>query len=475
MDSNTIIQKPIIKNHSLQELQTAFEAKREYFDAGNTYPYDFRIAALKKLLIAIKKYNSDIKKALYLDYKKPETEAVIGDIGVVIEELKFTIARLKSWMKPKRVGTPITLMPASSKIVFEPKGVVAIFAPWNYPVNLILSPLIGAIAAGNCCMIKPAHETPHTAILIEKMIKEVFDFQHVSVVMGEGKMMGEMMLQNFVFNHIFFTGSANTGKWIMEQAAKNLTSVTLELGGKCPAIIDSSARLEVTIQRILWAKFFNAGQTCLSVDYVLVHRSISDKFINGLKDAITKTYGLDASTSKDYCRIVNSERTKRLTQFLENGEIIFGGKYDIEGCYLGPTLIKVTDMDSHIMKEEIFGPILPILVWDKIEDVVRVVRKNRYPLACYIFSEDSNFIDNIIQKVEFGGGCINNALAHFGNSHFPFGGVMTSGIGKYHGHKSFESFSNAKPILNSMSMFDLHIWYPPYTETKTKIIEKVIG
>lgn len=466
---------PSISNHTLEQLQLIFDAQRKYFDQGSTLSYEFRIAALKKLLAVVKKYDLDIKKALYLDYKKPETEAIIGDIGVVIEELKFTISRLKSWMKPKRVGTPITIMPASSKIVTEPKGVIAIFAPWNYPVNLILSPLVGAIAAGNCCMIKPAHETPHTALLIEKMIKEAFDFAHISVIMGDGKTMGELMLHNFVFNHIFFTGSANTGKWIMAQAAKNLTSVTLELGGKCPAIIDDTARLKVAIQRILWAKFFNAGQTCLSVDYILVHHKVADALMDGMKEAITKTYGIDPSLSKDYCRIVNAERTKRLVELLTNEEIIYGGKYNIDECYIQPSLVKVHNMESKIMKEEIFGPILPIIIYQDMNDIIDIVRKNRYPLACYIFSENTTFIDQIIQKIEFGGGCINNALAHFGNSHFPFGGVMTSGIGKYHGQKSFECFSNTKPILHSMSMLDLHIWYPPYTETKTKIIEKVIG
>lgn len=466
---------PILKNDTLGELTLAFDAKRKYFDEGHTRSYAFRIAALKRLLSAIKKYDKDLKHAMYLDYKKPATEVFIGDIGVVIEDLKFTIGRLREWMKPSSVPTPITIQPASSRVYYEPKGVVAIFGPWNYPFNLVFTPLIGAIAAGNCCIIKPAHETPNTALLIHKIISEIFEFQYISVALGEGKVIGELLLNNFTFNHIFFTGSANTGKLIMAQAARTLTPLTLELGGKCPAIIDSTVRLKTAIQRILWAKFFNAGQTCLSTDYILVHESVVDKFLTEMVSAIKATYGEDASLSPDYCHIVNSERTRRLVDFLSGGDIVYGGKYDIDNAYFEPTVIRVSDMDSQIMKEEIFGPIMPVIVWKTKEELLQIVRKNRYPLACYMFSEDKKFINFIIENVEFGGGCINNALAHYGNSHMPFGGVMTSGMGKYHGHHSFLTFSNSKPVLNSASLLDLHIWYPPYTDTKTTVIEKVVG
>jgi aldehyde dehydrogenase (NAD+) len=412
---------------------------------------------------------------MYLDYKKPVTEAFIGDIGVVIEDIKVAINELKYWMQDKYIPTPITIQPAKSKLVYEPKGVVLIIGPWNYPFNLVITPLIGAIAAGNCVILKPAHETPHTALLIEKIINEIYPAEYISVVLGEGKVVGELLLQNFTFNHIFFTGSVNTGKWIMAQAARTLTPVTLELGGKCPAIVDESARLKTTIRRIVWAKYFNAGQTCLSTDYILVHQSIKDKFLAGVVDAIKEIYGEDPSQSADFCRIVNKERTQKIIRYLENANIVHGGRYDIEQCYIEPTVMMVDDLDAPIMKEEIFGPLMPIVVWQTKEDLLAIIRKNRYPLACYIFSEKKSFIDYIIHNVEFGGGCVNNALVHYGNNLLPFGGVMFSGMGRYHGKFSFDTFSHAKPIVSSTSLVDLHIWYPPYSDTKTKLIEKFVG
>lgn len=471
----TAIHKEIILNHTLDELTEAFNIKRAFFDAGHTKSYPFRIQALKKLMGAIVKYKNALTEAMYQDYKKPAMEAYIGDIGVVIEDLKYAIKELKYWMQDQYISTPITLQPASSKIVYEPKGVVVIFGPWNYPFNLIMTPLIGAIAAGNCVIVKPAHETPNTSLLIEKIIKEIFEPQFVSAAMGDGKTIGELLLSNFTFNHIFFTGSVNTGKWIMQQAARTLTPVTLELGGKCPAIVDESAKIKTTIRRIVWAKFFNAGQTCLSTDHVLVHESIKDEFIKGVVTSIKEIYGEDPMLSKDFGRIVNPERTKKIISYLESGEVIYGGQYDIAQSYLAPTVMHVKNLDSPIMNEEIFGPIMPIIVWKTKEDLLAIIRRNRYPLACYIFSEKKSFINYIIQNVEFGGGCVNNALTHFGNNLLPFGGVMYSGMGSYHGKYSFYTFSHAKPVLSSASLVDLHIWYPPYTDMKRKIIERVVG
>lgn len=464
-----------INNHNLAELTTMFTAQRVFFDAGHTKPYSFRVDALKKLLTAIKKHKDALIEAMYLDYKKPAMEAFIGDIGVVIEDLKFAIKNVKYWIQDDYIGTPITLQPSSSKIVYEPKGVVVIFGPWNYPFNLIMTPLIGAIAAGNCVIIKPAHETPHTSLLVEKMLKDIYKPEFVSVAMGEGKVIGDLLLNNFTFNHIFFTGSVNTGKWIMAQAAKTLTPVTLELGGKCPAIVDDSARLKTAIRRIVWAKYFNAGQTCLSTDYILVHESVKDKFIKGVITSIQEIYGSDPIQSKDFGRLVNPERTKKIVTLLDSGEILHGGRFDIAQSYIEPTVMLVENLESPIMKEEIFGPIMPIVVWKNKEELLTIIRKNRYPLACYIFSEKKSFIDYIIKNVEFGGGCINNALAHFGNNLLPFGGVMYSGMGNYHGKHSFLTFSHAKPILSAVSLVDLHIWYPPYTDTKTKLVEKIVG
>ncbi len=464
-----------VPNFSFDDVKVAFDTKRKFYDDGHTMSYKFRIDALKKLKMQLKKYEKELLTAMYQDYKKPATEAFVGDIGVVLEDLNFTIKNLKIWMQDRRVPTPITLMPSSSKVIYEPKGVVVIFAPWNYPVNLILTPLIGAVAAGNCAILKPAHETPHTAVVIERLIKDTFDPNHVSLVQGEGSVMGEMLLENFVFNHIFFTGSANTGKWILAKAAKNLTPVTLELGGKCPAIIDESARMNTTAGRIVWAKYFNAGQTCLAIDHVLVHERVKDKFVELCKAEIAKKFGSEPEQSKDYCRIVNTTRTKRIVNLLEGQKILHGGQYNIEECYIEPTIVEVSDMDAPIMKEEIFGPIMPIITWNNQDELKNIIRNNRYPLACYIFSERKKFIDYFHRHIEFGGGCINNAMAHYANSYFGFGGVMSSGMGKYHGVHSFETFSNAKPILDAVSLVDLHIWYPPYSDRKLSLIKSVVG
>jgi aldehyde dehydrogenase (NAD+) len=465
----------VIENHGFDSISEKFEKQRHFFDDGNTRSYKFRKNALVRLKASILKHKQDILAAMYNDSRKPAMEAYIGDIGVVLEEIKFTISNLRSWMTDDQVSTPLTIQPASSRVINEPRGLVMIFAPWNYPFNLAFTPLIGAVAAGNCVLLKPAHETPHTALLIEKIIAEVFQPEHVSVVMGEGKTIGQLLLENFTFNHIFFTGSAATGSWIMEKAARTLTPVTLELGGKCPAIIDDTARLETAATRIVWAKYFNAGQTCLSTDYIMVHSAVADKFIALVKEKIKQFYGDDIKTSPYYARIIHKARLEKLITYLKQGELLYGGNYDSEELYMEPSVIAVKDLNQSIMKEEIFGPIMPVITWDSKDELISVIRKNRYPLACYIFSEDNKFINFITEKIEFGGGCINDAIAQYGNSNFPFGGVMNSGIGKYHGKYSFQTFSNAKPIYDSVSRLDLHIWYPPYKDWKLNVIEKVVG
>lgn len=462
-----------IINTTYEEAKGVFESQRLFFDQGHTKDYKFRLDALKRLRSTVKKFQEDINEAMYADYKKPKTEAYIGDVGVVLQELSYAIKYLKYWMENESVGTPITLQPSKSKVIYEPKGVVAIFAPWNYPLNLALAPLVGAIAAGNCVILKPASETPHTALVIEKIIKESFQPNHVFCAMGDGKTIGSLLLDNFIFNHIFFTGSMATGKWIMSKAAQHLTPVTLELGGKCPAIVDSTARINVIAKRIAWAKYFNAGQTCLAVDYLLVHESVKDELIEKIKENISSFYGDNAAESEHYCRLVNSDRTRKIVGLLTGEKIVFGGNYDIEDSYIEPTIVEVEDIDSPIMKEEIFGPVLPVITWNDKSEVVSIVRKNRYPLACYIFSDDKKFIRFIEETIEYGGGCVNNAIIHFANHNFKFGGVMNSGMGNYHGRNTFETFSNIKPMLSSVSLVDLHVWYPPYSDKKLNLIKKI--
>lgn len=465
---------PSIVNATSQQITTIFQLQRKYFDDGHSRSFEFRLQALRNLLKAVREHKDEIVEAMYHDYRKPSLEAYMGDVAVVIEDLKLAIKQLKEWMEPQTIASPVTIQPSSGRIVYEPKGVVAIFAPWNYPFNLAITPLIGAIAAGNCIMLKPAHETPHTALVLEKLITSVFDQEHVAVIQGDGRETGPAMLQECIFNHIFFTGSAKTGRWVMEQAAKTLTPVTLELGGKSPAIVDATAKLDIAAKRIAWAKFFNAGQTCLSTDYALVHEDVYDAFVQKMQERIHEFYGDDPAVSPHFSRIVNEERATRIASYLHQGKILAGGQSDITDRYIAPSILLVTDLDAPVMKEEIFGPVLPILKWKDKSEVVDIVRKNRYPLACYIFSEDQTNIDYFIGKIEFGGGCINDAIIHYANPSFPFGGVMTSGSGRYHGKHTFETFSHAKPILRSLSWVETHVWFPPYSSWKSKIIKALV-
>ncbi len=458
-----------IANHSLQEIKDTFEAQRAFFDLGNTKPYEFRRKALLNLRDAIIKSKSEILDALYADFKKPSYEAYIGEIGVTTDDINFALKHLSTWMEVQYVPTPLTIQPATSKIYSDPKGVVLILAPWNYPFNLIMIPLIGAIAAGNCVMLKPAHETPNIAKVMEKIISQTFEKDFVSVVMGEGRVIGELLLDNFTFNHIFFTGSPNVGKWIMEKASKTLTPVTLELGGKSPTIIDKTANLKVALNRIVWAKFFNCGQTCTSPDYILVHKDIKDDFLKGLVAKIKEFYGDDPQQSPFYPRMVNKTRFDAVSNYLTQGRLITGGRVDRDDNYIEPSVIELDNLDVSIMKEEIFGPIMPIITWSDKSEILSLVRKNRYPLTCYIFSEDKNLIDYIIKNIEFGSGCVNDTMAQFANSHFPFGGIQTSGIGKYHGKYSFDTFSNLKPILTTSTWIDPDLRYPPHTSFKMKL------
>lgn len=456
---------------ALAEVKEAFERKRKFFDEGHTRSYAFRRSNLETLRKAILSHKEDIIHAMKNDFGKPSFEAYIGEVGVAIDDINYALKHLHSWMKDKSVPTPIGILPATSRIIYEPKGVVMIFSPWNYPFNLTIIPLIGAIAAGNCVLVKPAHETPNMAALIQKIIHENFSPDHISVVLGEGRVLGELLLNNFTFNHIFFTGSANTGKWVMEKAARTLTPVTLELGGKSPVIIDGTANLKVALNRIAWAKYFNAGQTCTSPDYILVHRDIKEAFVKGLKEKIISFFGDDPQNSSNYCRLVNEVRCRKLISYLEQGELVHGGRYSVSDKYIEPTIILLDNLDVPVMQEEIFGPILPIITWENMEELLTIIRKNRYPLTCYIFSENKSLIDYILERVEFGSGCINDTMAQFANPNFPFGGVMTSGIGKYHGQYSFDTFSNAKPVLKSMTLIDITMRYPPYTAFKRKIAE----
>lgn len=455
-------------------LEDPYQAKRSFYDKGNTKSYEFRIEQLRKLKSSINKNETNIIDALTLDLGKPEFESYTAEIGVLYAEINSTIKKLKRWMRLKFVPTPIYLLPSISYIYPEPKGVVLIISPWNYPFQLAISPLIGAIAAGNCAVLKPSNKSIRTQYIIKNIIEEIFESNYISVVEGPGSTTVNPLIENYKFDHIFFTGSVNVGKHIMELAAKHLSTVTLELGGKSPVIIHSDCDIEITAKRIAWSKFYNTGQTCIAPDYVLVHESKKEEFIEKMKYYIRSYYGEHPEESNNYGRIISNDRFDKLMLLLQDGNIIKGGNSYRKIRYIEPTLIDGVDMNNQIMKEEIFGPILPILTYKDISEVVKIVRMNRYPLALYLFTKDKAIEDYIIENVEFGGGCINHAISHVVNSNLPFGGVGNSGMGRYHSKYTFDTFSHHKPIFKAITKYELNLKFPPYTEMKLKLARKFL-
>ncbi|GAB3164492.1 aldehyde dehydrogenase [Telluribacter humicola] len=448
-----------------------FTAQKQFFESGATRSYSFRKKQLKKLKQAVEVYEDRITQALYDDLHKASAEAYATEIGFLHEEINYTLNHLKDWMRPDKVRTPLVAQPSKSRIYHDPLGLTLIIAPWNYPFQLLFSPLVGAIAGGNCAILKPSEEVPQTALVAEALVKEFFPEEYIAVVQGQGHVVVPKLMDHFAFDHVFFTGSVPVGKIIMAAAAKHLTPVTLELGGKSPCIIDETADLEKAASRIAWGKFVNAGQTCVAPDYVLVHHSKKEEFVQNVAEAIRKFYGDDPSISPDYPRMVNKKRFDAVVKYLSQGRILLGGQAKEEEKYIAPTLLDEVSPDDPIMQEEIFGPVLPILTFDKLQEVPAIVGKNPYPLALYFFSDDNRNQDYILNTIRFGGGCINDVLMHLGNPAIPFGGIGTSGFGAYHGKYSFDTFTHAKGILKTTTLLDIPFRYPPYTEKKEKYMK----
>ena len=432
---------------------------------------DFRKEALTKLLNAIIIHENEIIEALYFDFKKPAFEAVLTETNYVISELKETIKNLNSWSKPKRVFSSLLNFPSKDYIYKEPYGKVLIIAPWNYPFQLALCPLISAFAAGNQVVLKPSELTPKTSEIIAKIISKVFHENEVNVIEGGIEVSQQLLSERW--DYIFFTGSVAVGKIVAKAAAENLTPVTLELGGKNPCIIDETANLKLAAKRIVWGKFINAGQTCIAPDYILIQKDMKSHFIDFLKEEITKAYGENPIDSPDFARIINTKNCQRLISMIEPEKVIFGGQTDIKNCYIAPTLIEETSLESDLMKDEIFGPILPILTYEKEAEIDVVMAKYEKPLALYIFTENSVFSKKIIQNYSFGGGCVNDTMVHFSNNRLPFGGVGHSGIGAYHGSLSFDTFSHKKGIVKKSNFLDLPMRYAPYKD-KLALIKKLL-
>lgn len=432
---------------------------------------DYRKETLIKLLNNVIIHEKEIVQALYDDFKKPEFEAVLTETSYVISELKDTIKNIHSWAKPRKVFPSILNFPSTDYIYKEPYGKVLVIAPWNYPYQLALCPLISAVAAGNQVVLKPSELTPKTSAVLAKIITKTFHVNHVEVIQGGVEVSQDLLAQRW--DYIFFTGSVPVGKIVAKAAAVNLTPITLELGGKNPCIVDATANLKLAAKRIVWGKFINAGQTCIAPDYVLIQKDMKNKFVGYLKDEITAAYGSNPKESPDYARIVNSKNWSRLESMIEPDKVVFGGQTDTESCYIAPTLIEETNLDSLIMKDEIFGPLLPILSYESEADLHVIISKYEKPLSLYVFTTNNSFAKKIIQTYSFGGGCINDTVVHFSNKRLPFGGVGHSGIGAYHGSLSFDIFSHKKGIVKKANWLDLTMRYAPYNN-KLATIKKLL-
>ncbi len=435
---------------------------RVFFEKGETRSYKFRLQQLKQLRKAILKYETAIMDALYKDLHKSREESYATEIGFLLSEITHTINWLKEWMRPQKVSTPLVLFPSRSKILRDPFGIILIISPWNYPFQLCIAPLIGAIAAGNCTVLKPSEVTVNTAIVIHQMISEFFPKDYISVVEGDGALIIPGLIEHNRFDYIFFTGSIPVGKTIARLAAEQLIPTTLELGGKSPCIVDNTVDIKTTADRIVWGKFTNAGQTCVAPDYLLCHKEVQPQLIAAMQSSINKFYTSAPGKSPDYGRIVNEKHFTRLQAYLSLGKLETGGGFDKSELYIEPAILTDVNPASSIMQEEIFGPILPVLTYNTKEEALAIIKRNPNPLSLYVFSKEKPFQKYFTDKVSFGGGCINNTIVHLCNAELPFGGVSSSGSGQYHGRYTYETFSRPKSILTTPTWFDPAFKYPPY-------------
>ena len=453
--------------------QPALQQLLQYFQSGATMPYHFRIQQLQLLKAALLKNEQAIYAALQADLGKSAEESWVTEVGFTIGEINFALKNLSRWMKPKKVPTNLMNLPSRSYIYKEPLGVVLIIGAWNYPRHLLLPRLVGAMAAGNVAVLKPSEQAPQTAAVIEQIIKETFDPQYIYLVPGDGAVVVPALMHHFRFNHVFYTGSTAVGKLIYEMAAKQLVPVTLELGGKSPCVVESDADLKIAARRIALTKFSNAGQMCVAPDYVLVHHSKKAALVEALQQTIRQFFSEDPSTSSSYGRIINEKQFYRLLKYLDHGKVVYGGRYDATTHYIEPTLLTDVDVDTAVMGDEIFGPLLPVLSFDTFEQARAIINRNPAPLAFYVFTQSKELEQQWLQGIPFGGGCVNNASWHLTNPRLPFGGRDSSGIGAYHGAHSFDVFSHQKAIMKTPTWFDPSIKYPPF-KGKLKLFKKLI-
>lgn len=454
-------------NSTISEL---VQKQRAYFNSKKTLDLRFRLDQLKKLYETIDKYEKDICDAIHKDFKKSYFEAFGTEVALVKDEIKFFLRRLPKLMKPEKVRSSLVIMPAKSYIYHEPYGLSLIISPWNYPFQLTFLPLVGALAAGNCVVLKPSELTSHTSRLTRDILAEIFEEEYVSVLEGGPDLTTSLLEEKF--DHIFFTGSVPVGKIIYEAAAKQLTPCVLELGGKSPCIVDKDADLKLAARRIVWGKFLNGGQTCVAPDYLLVHKTIKEKLLYKMVHYVHQFYGQDPIASPDFPRIINQKNFKRLASLLDKGTILTGGKTDPSQNYISPTIIDNIEWEDPVMQDEIFGPILPVIEFSELEEVLLKVLKRPKPLAFYYFSRSKRKQEKLLGEMPFGGGCINDTLLQFGSPTIPVGGVGQSGIGRYHGKSSFLTFSNSKSVVKKKTKIDIPFRYAPY-EGKIKLLKLI--
>jgi aldehyde dehydrogenase (NAD+) len=441
---------PVTGEDSQERIELLLRLQHAYFAAGHTLAVSFRKAQLRKLQRILKQHEQDLFDALYADFRKPALEAFGTEIGFIELELKLALKSIDDWTKPRRVPESLINFPARSFVYPQPYGVALIISPWNYPLNLLFTPLIGAMAAGNCVILKPSEIAPNTAVVVNRLISQHFDERYIAVVEGGVQTTQQLLAQQF--DYIFFTGSTQVGKIVMKAAAEYLTPVTLELGGKSPAIVSSDADLELAARRICWGKFLNAGQTCVAPDYVLIQ----------MAQCIRDFYGEQPAESPDFARIINDRHFGRLRAMLTPENIRVGGQTNASEKYIAPTVLDNITWEHPSMQEEIFGPILPVIAFDTLNEAITMVNRHAKPLALYLFTINRQYQDQVLQHVHFGGGCINDTLSHLANPNLPFGGVGNSGLGSYHGIASFDVFSHQKSVLYRGTWLDLPFRYPPY-------------
>lgn len=444
---------------SREKIESILKNQRDFFATHQTKEISFRLNALKKFKAAILKNEQRIADALWKDLHKSEEETYLTETSIVLSEIDNHIKHLRSWAKPKRVKTPLQLLPSSSKVIYEPLGVALIVAPWNYPFHLLMNSLVGAISAGVCSILKPSDYAKNIALVMQELIQETFNSEYIDVVQG-GRAVNTILFEQR-FDIIFFTGSPVVGKVVMHAAAEHLTPVVLELGGKSPCIVDKSANIDLAAKRIAWGKTVNAGQTCIAPDYLFAHSSVKDELIEKIGKNIKEMLGENIRESKHFVRIINEKAFDRVEGLMKQGDIKFGGETIRNEKYIAPTIIDNVKPDFPIMGEEIFGPLLPVMTFDEIDEVISYINNNEKPLAFYYFGKN-NEAKNVLAKTTSGGGCINDTLMHIANHHMPFGGVGNSGLGNYHGRDSFLAFSNQRAIVTTPTWIDLPLKYAPY-------------